>query len=105
MNRRATLDARLPVTDLQQIDAICDRFEAAWSKGQTPDLASFLAEAPASSAASLFGDLLHIELEYRTARGEHLDARSYHERFPAFRVIIAAAFGSSGEVLIATKLY
>ncbi len=26
---------RLPVTDLQQIDAICDRFEAAWSTGQT----------------------------------------------------------------------
>jgi len=105
MNRRATLDARLPVTDLQQIDAICDRFEAAWSTGQSPDLASFLSEAPANVAAPLFGDLLDIELEYRGQRGEHLDARSYHERFPAFRAIIAAAIGSSGEILIATNLY
>ncbi len=94
MNRRATLEARLPVTDLQQIDAICDRFEAAWSTGQTPDLASFLAEAPAGVHAPLFGDLLHIELEYRIQRGEQPDERSYHEQFPAFRAIVAAAFGS-----------
>jgi serine/threonine-protein kinase len=97
------LDLRLPVTDLQQIDAICDRFEAAWSTGQTPDLASFLSEAPANVQAHLFGALLPIELEYRTQRGEQPDARSYHERFPAFRAIVAAAFGSKGEVAIATK--
>ena len=103
MNPRAMLDARLPVTDLQQIDAICDRFEAAWSTGQTPDLESFLSEAPTSAQAHLFGDLLHIELEYRTQRGEQPDAQSYHERFPAFRAIVAAAFGSEGEVLIATR--
>ncbi len=97
---------RLPVPDLQQIDAICDRFEAAWSIGQTPDLASFLAEAPASAHAPLFSDLLHIELEYRTRRGEQPDAQSYDERFPAFRTIVAAAFGSEGgrKGLIATRL-
>jgi serine/threonine-protein kinase len=97
------VDARLPVTDLQQIDAICDRFEAAWSAGQTPDLALFLSEAPTSLQAPLFGDLLQIEVEYRTQRGEQADAGSYHERFPAFRAIVAAAFGSERRVSIATR--
>jgi eukaryotic-like serine/threonine-protein kinase len=103
MNPRALLDARPCVTDLQRIDAICDRFEAAWSTGQTPDLASFLSEAPASVQPPLLGALLQIELEYRTQRGEQPDARSYHERYPAFRAIVAAAFGPDGEVSITTR--
>ncbi len=65
MNSRSTLDAQLPAADLQQIDAICDRFEADWRAGRRPDLASYLSEAPPGGKAALFRELLNLELEYR----------------------------------------
>ena len=46
MSSRSTMDAPLAAAELQEIDAICDRFEAAWRAGRRPDLAKFLSEAP-----------------------------------------------------------
>ncbi len=51
MNQRETLRSRPPLADLQQIDAVCDRFEMAWRNGRQPDMAEFLAEVPAQCSA------------------------------------------------------
>ena len=92
MNFRSTLDAQIPANDLQQIDSICDRFEADWRAGLRPDLVSYLVEAPPGRKASLFRDLLNLELEYRLQNGELPDARTYDQRFPDFADIVDAAF-------------
>jgi hypothetical protein len=68
-----------PLADLQYIDAACDQFEAAWRAGRRPELASYLADAPARIRAPLLRDLLGLDLEYRRRRGEFPDVRSYQE--------------------------
>ena len=94
MNFRSTLDAQIPTDDLQQIDAICDRFEADWRTGLRPDLALYLVEAPPGRKTSLFRDLLNLELEYRLQNGELPDARTYDQQFPDFADIVDAAFAT-----------
>lgn len=70
MNSQSTLNAELPVADLERIDAICDRFEAGWLAGSRPDLASYLADGPLGVKARLFRELLNVELDYRLKKGE-----------------------------------
>ena len=45
MSFRSTIESTLGAVELQQIDAICDRFEAEWRAGRRPDLASYLSSA------------------------------------------------------------
>jgi len=92
MTFRSTLDAALAAADLQEIDAICDRFESAWRAGRRPDLASFLSEAPPGGLALLFRDLLNLDLEFRVKSGETLDAQSYIQKFPELADHVDAAF-------------
>ncbi len=94
MNQRATVPDRSALADLQQIDALCDRFEEAWRTGQRPDLAEFLATAPPGVRAHLFRDLLSLDLEYCRQRGEQPDFRSYRERFPELQPAVETAFES-----------
>jgi tetratricopeptide (TPR) repeat protein len=82
----------LPLASLLQIDAICDRFEAAWRTGGPPELSSFLDEAEGPVRARLFDGLLTIELESRLGRGEAPDVPSYDDRFPEYRDVIATVF-------------
>ena len=53
MSQREALPGRPALADLQQIDAVCDRFEVAWRNGRRPDMAEFLAEVPANVRAQL----------------------------------------------------
>ena len=92
MNQRETRPGRPALADLQQIDAVCDRFEVAWRNGQRPDIAEFLAEVPANVRPQLFRDLLSLDLEYRRRLGEQPDAQSYCERFPEFAARGGTAF-------------
>jgi tetratricopeptide (TPR) repeat protein/predicted Ser/Thr protein kinase len=94
MSQRETLPGRPALADLQQIDAVCDRFEVAWRNGRRPDMAEFLAEVPASVRAQCFRDLLSLDLEYRRRLGEQPDARMYCDRFPDFEAPVATAFKS-----------
>jgi tetratricopeptide (TPR) repeat protein len=94
---RATLDdGALPVPEFIQVDAACDRFEAAWHAGQRPDLAAYLSAAPAGAALPLFRNLLNLDLEYRLRQGERPDERSYRERFPDLGPVIESVFRSRG---------
>ena len=94
MSQRETLQGRPALADLQQIDAVCDRFEMAWRTGRPPDIAEFLTDVPANVRAQLFRDLLNLDLEYRRRLGEQPDPRSYQERFPSFAVSVDLALKS-----------
>ncbi len=92
MNQRETLPTRPALADLQQVDAVCDRFEMAWRSGGRPDLADYLAEVPVKARPQLFRDLLSLDMEYRRGLGEQPDVRAYAERFPQFAASGPAAF-------------
>jgi serine/threonine-protein kinase len=94
MNPCSTQDARRPVGELLEIDAICDRFEAAWGSDTRPDLASFLDQAPPELRPVLFRDLINIELDKRLERGERPEPRLYYLRFPELPAVINSAFES-----------
>jgi predicted Ser/Thr protein kinase/tetratricopeptide (TPR) repeat protein len=83
---------RLRADHLQEIDGICDRFEAAWLVGETPVLSEYLADALPEAKASLFRDLLALELEYRRGMGERPAAAAYLEQFPQFAEVVEAEF-------------
>ena len=39
----------LPLATLQEVDQLCESFEAFWASGETPSLNEYLAAAPASN--------------------------------------------------------
>jgi serine/threonine-protein kinase len=92
----ATHGETLPLDDRRQIDAACDRFEAAWRGGERPDLAAFLAGAEGDARQDLFEELLALDREFRRAAGELPDDGWYRERFPEFRDVIEDTFARSG---------
>jgi len=85
---------QLPIGDLRYIDAVCDRFEAAWGAGEFPDPASYLSDAKEALRELLFRDLLCLDLQYRLERGEHPDVQEYRQRFPQFAEVVAVVFAA-----------
>ena len=51
MSHLADSLANLPLDALEQIDRICEWFEAEWSSGSAPSLADYVAEAPSVGQA------------------------------------------------------
>ena len=91
MNDPAPPDRReLPLELLDQIDRICDRFEAAWESDTRPRIEDHLDEVPAAYRLALLSDLLAAELR-RRRRGEQPEPREYADRFPEGPETIAAA--------------
>jgi tetratricopeptide (TPR) repeat protein len=86
--------AGLPVADMQQIDAACDRFEAAWRAGERPRIEAFLCQLSGPTQPRLFHDLLDLEIDLRVQSGEQPDRRFYHNRFPQHEDIIDAVFAA-----------
>jgi WD40 repeat protein/serine/threonine protein kinase len=72
----------LPPVVVEQIDQICDRFEAAWLRGDRPDIESFLDDVHSTVQPALFRELLALELACRRRRGERPQRQDYHRRFP-----------------------
>ncbi len=104
MKSRATLnDPTLPVAEFMQIDAACDRFEAAYHAGERPDLEAYLAVVPAGAKAALFRNLLSLDLEYRQRAGERPDLEAYREQFPDLADIVESVFHSRPESQIPTR--
>ena len=64
MKSQATLnDLTLPVADFLQVDAACDRFEAAYHAGESPDLAAYLSAVPVRARMPLFRYLLSLDID------------------------------------------
>ena len=48
-----------------RVEAMCDRFEAAWKAGRRPPIEDYLGEVPEAGQTALFRELLVLELAYR----------------------------------------
>lgn len=79
------------IVRLRAIDAVADRFDAAWSAGQTPRIEEFLSEAPAEWRSAVLTELLAIELEWRTRRGLAVSPDDFRRRFAQESAAVNAA--------------
>ncbi len=66
----------------QDVDEICDRFEAAWCAGDRPRIEDFLDGATHLSRRTLLRHLLAVEFDYRGRLGESPEESEYRSRFP-----------------------
>lgn len=75
---------RLPIAELRQLDAVCDRFEQALSHDPNTRIESFVAELSAPQQRLVVRELVQLEIEHRQAHGQQSVADEYAERFPAW---------------------
>jgi hypothetical protein len=95
MNRETRPDrTALPLDVLDQIDRICDRFQAIWGAGQRPRVEDYFCGVDEPYRAHLLHDLLAVELDARRLCGEHPEPREYHDRFAGETAVVMAAFAS-----------
>jgi WD40 repeat protein len=76
----------LPPEVVDRIDAICDRFEAAWkaaAPGAEPRIEDYLGTFPEGERAALLPELVLLDAHYRGRRGERPQPEDYRARFPA----------------------
>lgn len=74
------------------LDRIADRFEAACRQGQSASIDAYLAEVPEDWRATLFRELLVVELQLQRDRGEDPSCEEYERQFPFYRSDVAVAF-------------
>jgi eukaryotic-like serine/threonine-protein kinase len=75
-----------------EVDAACDRFEAAWRAGDRPRIEDFLGGPADSRSPALLRHLLALELDYRGGLGESPESSEYQVRFPGQDGLINSAF-------------
>ncbi len=66
-----------------RIDAECDAFELAFSRGSDPDVAAYLDRVDPTERGQLLAELLLLEYELRDAR-QPVDWDNYLDKFPAY---------------------
>src|SRR6516162_8873811 len=74
------------------VDAACDRFEAAWRAGDRPRIEDFLGGATESDRSGLLRHLLAVELDYRTGLRESPEPSEYRGRFHGLGGLIDSVF-------------
>ncbi|MBA4192534.1 MAG: hypothetical protein C0467_31590 [Planctomycetaceae bacterium] len=77
---------------LSEIDELGDRFDRELVKGEASRIETFLAEAPEAARDGLLAELLAMELEYRTRKGDDPRQDEYIRRFPERSGVIAGVF-------------
>ena len=84
----------LPAAQHAQMDRICTAFEAAWRRGQSPDLEDSLRglDVPRPVRELLFAELLALEVHYRRSRRQTPSVADYQARFPEYAEQIARVF-------------
>ncbi len=65
-----------------RLEHFFQRFEAAWHGQADPDLDAFLPPPDSPDRAAVLLELIKIDLEYRSRRGETARVESYLERYP-----------------------
>ena len=68
-----------------RVEALCDRFEAAWKAGRRPRIEDDLGEVPEPVRAALLRALLELELAYRRQNGERPTPEEYQSPVPGAR--------------------
>ena len=82
----------LPLAVLDQIDRICDRFEAAWEAGEPPRIEEVLGQIAEAYRPALLRDLLAAELNARRRLGEQPTPAEYAARCPEHAERISDVF-------------
>jgi tRNA A-37 threonylcarbamoyl transferase component Bud32 len=77
-----------PLAVTEQIDAVCDRFEAQWKAGSEPRLADYLTDVPVEARPELLRELLRLELHYRRCRGQKPRPDNYKSLPPEYAGLI-----------------
>jgi serine/threonine-protein kinase len=85
--RRLTLGP----TEIEQVEMVCERFEAACRAGRRPRIEHELAGAAGTIRATLLGELLSIEVSYRLRHGERPTPEEYLTRFSDDADVVVAA--------------
>ena len=67
----------------EQIDQLCDKFEAAWTAGKQPKIRNVLAKIPAKHHAAVLEQLIPVEVECRIIAGQQTSASDYAEFGPS----------------------
>ncbi len=79
----------------QELDAMCDQFEAAWKQGQQPVVEDYVAEAPEALKPLAIRELCQIELHYRLdPEGNRYEEHDLRELHPGLVSIMATAHPS-----------
>ena len=93
MSARRTPDrTALPLAVLDQIDRICDRFEAAWEASEPPRIEEVLGQIAEAYRPALLRDLLAAELHARRRLGEQPTPAEYAARCPEHAERISDVF-------------
>jgi WD40 repeat protein len=79
----------LPLEVEEQVDKVCDRFEAAWKQGQRPRIEEYLDNLAEPGRSALLHHLVKLDIHYRRRRGEDPTAEDYRHRFPGQGPLIA----------------
>lgn len=74
--------SRLSHQEWNDREHIIDRFEEEWQAGQSPQIDAYLRMFPNDTAHTLLRELVSIDIEYRTKRGEQLCLDKYFSAFP-----------------------
>src|SRR5205823_2662883 len=83
MSSVKSLEAETSEADVRQkIDLLADRFEAAWSQQDEPDLAKFLQETNGTARRCLAMELVHLDLEWSQRRGKAHTLEYYASLLP-----------------------
>jgi eukaryotic-like serine/threonine-protein kinase len=75
-----------------RIHRLCEEFERLWRCGGQPSIERFLEQTDPADQATLFDELLILELELRGESGDPPAASDYVARFPSQAGRVAAAF-------------
>ena len=89
-----------------QIDAVCDDFETALKGSQNPKIEHWLVGWEEPERSKLLFELLLIEVDYRSRRGEAPAPEDYFRRFPESHQVVDEAFRKltkSEETIVATE--
>jgi hypothetical protein len=76
----------------REIDQLCDAFEAAWKRGDPPNIEQLLARSPLPLRPRLLRELLHLDLEYRSLRREVPQQEAYAARFPGHENVVEEVY-------------
>ena len=81
-----------------RVDQLCDEFEASWRSGNRPQISAFLDQVPSPARATLFRELLVLELDYRAADHEIPCEEEYTDRYPEYACLVQDALADTVSV-------
>jgi len=88
-----TFPAQASSYRFEDIDAVCNEFEAAWRDGAQPRLEDYLMRVPDDLREELFAELLMCEVQLLGTDGRHPEPKNYLERFPGYSAYVRRYFG------------